>query len=481
MRALCLGFAPSLRSHDLCLRLRVPLAAAKALGQCTGMDVVLVGCGPWPLEPGAVPIGPAIRLRQFFEPLRGAGHRVAVVLLEGDARGNVPIPGAAIAFALGAADFGDPFVIEKGLGGFRPRAVFGVGSIMPAAVAARLAEHFDCACWVDHFGDPMAELHAAQSRADSVDIGARDHHWRLFLESLARGDAFSAVSGSQRHALMGQLGLLGRYVADADVCRRLHVIPCGVPEDWLDPVEPPPFPQELADRGIAPGTPFVYFGGSWNVWLDEVAMARALSIVLDREPAVRVVCAGIAVGASGQQVRARFLAELGHADRVVELPPLPVDVELAVLAHARACLMLNRCIPEAELGSRNRLLAMARAGTLVVVSGDTEIERQLPGIVVDTGGKVPHAAMALLDAVNGRRSVNAATDGARCSYVANVAFAATMHRALAWLEAGAPRWPAPPTPGLVDAWARMKPEQVAAAGDGAMQAKPRKWSLFPWS
>ncbi|MDX2177920.1 MAG: hypothetical protein SF028_15775 [Candidatus Sumerlaeia bacterium] len=434
-------------------------------------SIVLFGAGPWPLEPGAAVTGPAIRARQFAEPLIAAGHRVRLVLLEAEARAGIAVAGAAGACAVPPERILDAAhtagALERGAD-----AVFGVGSVMPAAAAAALAEHLGLPCWVDFFGDPLAELHALQSSPGApFDVPRRDQVWRLMRAGLARGDAFSTVSGPQRLALIAQLGLLGRLGADPGAAARVASIPCAVPDAWTEWAPAPPFPRALAQRGVAPEAPLVVFGGSWNVWLDPEATGSLLRRSLERDPQLVAVLAGIPTGDAGERVRGALLAAVGGQDRLVDLGTPASGVEEAVLAHAGASVLIDREVPEAYLGSRNRLLAQVRWGVRPVVSTLAEVERELVAADLAADATGQDAVAAVVRAA--RRDAGARDSDRRrgLAWLAGVAFTATMEPALRWLDAGAPRWPAPPASGLVDWWRSAEP---ATAGESLLERIKRR-------
>ena len=426
------------------------------------MKVVVFGTGPWPTEPGAVVTSPAIRTRIFVEPLQAAKHDVVLILLEDQRRSKVPVPRALAAEAFAPDDILNPAALSAALDLSFTGAVFGVGSLMPNVAACRLAKHLGCPAWVDFNGDPLAELHAAQLRqGGKPDITTRDHIWKLTREALLSGDAFSTVSGPQRHAVLGQLGLLGRYVDHWDVCQRVSEIPNGVPPAWAEPIEVPPFPKVLSDAGFKPGDRYVLFTGSWNVWLDEATMGRALAIALEQEPSLKVVISGIPTGPAGQEVRRTFLEAIAPAvaaGRVLECPPLGADAENALLAHAGTCFSLDRAIPESELGARNRLHNMVRWGTRPVVSIEAEIERVIvaEGLAAGVEGADPQrAAREVLRACARSASEREEDRQNALQWMRTVTYARVMTPAIAWLAAGPKPWPAAPAGGLLDQWAGL--------------------------
>lgn len=424
------------------------------------MRVCVVGTGPWPCEPGAIVTGPCIRLRQFVEPLAAQRHEVISILLEEHARPSVPIKTCQAAISATPEEILHPELLARRVDLAHTGAVIGVGSLMPVASAARLAGYLDVPCWVDYFGDPLAELHAAQLRQGGTpDITVRDHVWKFVRESLLAGDMFSTVSAPQRHALLGQLGLLGRYGNHWDISRRVHEIPCGVPTEWTEPAERPPFPQVLRDHGVPPDAPFVYFGGSWNVWLDEVTMARALAGALGANNDLRFVCMGVPTGPAGEAIRAtlfRDLSDFVAQGRAVDLPPQDAETEGALLAWAGACLSLDRPIPEAELGSRNRLLAMIRWGAFPVVSVEAGLEALLVAEGLAAGIHDANAVRASKEILKAcaRTPERREEDRARSlDLLKTLTFERTLEPVVDWIAHGARRWTHGSGEGLLDRWA----------------------------
>lgn len=443
------------------------------------MKICVMGLGPWPLEENAVVTGPSIRVRQFVEPLLKARHDVVLILLEEQGRRNIAVEGVLSAASFPPEEILQPDVLTDNVDLSFTGAVFGVGSLMPAAAACRLSNYRQLPCWVDFFGDPLAELHAAQLRQGGVpDPTMRDHVWKLMREALLHGDAFSTVSSPQRHALMGQLGLLGRYGNHWHVCRRLHEIPCAVPESWCEPLPRPPFPGILRDHGLNEKSRYVYFGGSWNVWLDEVTTAAALADALEQDGDLFFVCCGIPTGPAGRQIHQSLMKPLQkfiEEKRVIDLPVTSAENESALLAHAGACISLDRPIPEAELGSRNRLLAMARWGARPVVSLEAGVETLLVAMGLAAGISGPNpgrAAKEILLACSRTAKEREADRERGLEWLRSVTFTETLKPVIEWLADGAPRWPSTESDGLLDRWAGFPADPEKLFGQ---QEKKKGW------
>lgn len=421
-------------------------------------NLLVLGVGPYPTEKGVPVSGPTIRLRQFVEPLAAAGHEVAVVMLEPRVREAVAIKHLARAAALTPREILEPHRVLRAVDTPPIDAIFGVGSMMPVAAAARLAVHIQKPLWVDYFGDPLAEFHAAVTRPGvKFDIVLRDHIWKFVREGLNSGDMFSAVSDRQRDAVLGQLHLLGRASEDPSPHRRVVTIPCGVPVAWThDPFEPA-FPDALVEEGLDPDTPYIFIGGNWTPWLDEAMMGEVLARVLAAEPNCDLVIRAGTTDPLAQAIRQSFFAALGEnapAGRVHELDPARCG-EAELLAYASATLLIDRDIPESHLGSRNRLLSFVRWGLHPVVSARSEIARDLiaAGLALAPAEDTAGAYAALLrQSLHDRAGRFIELQRRGLAFLRGLTFESTIRPAAEWAALPEKWGRSPEDPSLVERW-----------------------------
>lgn len=277
-----------------------------------GRRVVLVG------EPGAHGFA-AQRLAHFDAALRAAGHGVTVV----DAR--APAGEAAGEVVVSAGVYG-PTATAVAIAGERP-------------------------LWIDLPGDPWADAQAVVARGGDAAAVTEDCA-RVFLPALARADAFSTIGAASRWTLIGQLGLLGRWLGPD----RLPIHP--VPIAW---------PGGLAAAPRAPGGPVrVLLAGSFNTWFDEDAVADVLEAAMARTPLEVDVLGG--PGQPGGY--ARFQQRM--AGRPVRFHGWLAD-PAPVYAACEVLLTLDRAdVWEPGTGSRTRVLGARAAGLRVVASAGPE-------------------------------------------------------------------------------------------------------------
>ena len=304
----------------------------------------------------------------------------------------------------------EPFMAladENGGGGALPDevdAVVGTASAQPCATAAALATRLGVPLWVDFFGDPFAEIQTKAELSPEArgENDTRTHHvWKLHLASLLRGDAFSALSRRQRHAVIGQLGAAGRlnrHTAGTDLV-------AAIPFALFPPDVPPG-----TDGGRLPGGDFTaMWCGSFNTWMDVDALVGGIAGAVTRNPRVRLMVVGGAIpnyhgDGFGQFQEGIRDAGIAHAVDIVGWQPLGEMRRL----YERCCVGLNvdRYSYEALLGSRTRIVQFVAAGLPVISTVVTELSEELrdAGLLLPFQlGDAASLTGALLDAA-GRQS-----------------------------------------------------------------------------
>ncbi|MFZ5476498.1 MAG: hypothetical protein ACOZNI_06935 [Myxococcota bacterium] len=222
---------------------------------------------------------------------------------------------------------------------------------------------------VDLPGDPFADAQAMAAHADP-DVVAEGAA-RVFVPALLRGDAFTTISPPSRHALVGQLGVLGRLARTPIGEEWVHVAPIAYVFPGL---------AEAAPR--EPGTR-VALVGSFNTWFDDETLLAGLLRAMDRAP-VEVEVVGGPVPGHYEAGFARFRAGIGrHAARFRFHDRLPARALGEVLARCNVGVVLDRPGYEPELGSRTRLLLYLHQGLRVVSTVRCALARELAGFLTE--------------------------------------------------------------------------------------------------
>lgn len=396
-----------------------------------------------PGEVGRVAGGPGLRAWQFLKPLREAGHDVRLMTLrnEDDYRHDVPpvvrhhLDDGFTYEALSVDFFSDPKLLIARHDDWRPDAVMGVGSVLPAQMAAQAAEVAGCPAWCDFFGDPLAELQA-RAAAEAVDGSAkadadRSHVGHMMMRVLARADRLSTVSRRQEKAALGQLGLVGRLnrhnVGEDLTC----VIPCGVDVDVA----------EHQDEQRGDGAFKVCLGGSFNTWMDVETLLDGLESAMSREARIRVEVTGGATPGYSERMYARFVERIesaGLSARVTLHGWLPNEAVASIHAGCNVGLNVDRWTTEGVFGSRNRLIQWLNLGLPVLTTPLTEVAEDIAaagGALTFPVGDSSALSDTLVGAANDPDGLRASMERGRAFVREQYNLTYTLKAALEWAEA----------------------------------------------
>jgi hypothetical protein len=333
--------------------------------------VLLVGAGPLP-GPGQRRIGfPQLRTASLAGALRAGGHEVALACLRWDEHGPPTDPGPHVSEARDIrAERGTWIEDLRSFGhAWRPDAWVAAGPYAPPRAAALAVG--DEPLWVDVPGDPFAEAQALAARLDPrgepLPSPPGAAQTVAFAAALARGDAFSACSEPQAHALLGQLGLAGRLARTRPTRRWVELIP---------PAWDFGLPEGVPRRRVPQGPLCVALVGGFNAWFDDTTIAEGLLLAMDRGLPLQVVVVGGAIDGHFTAGWTRFVARVTaspHAARFDLRGWVPQGELPAALASAH--LLLSADLPGAEptLGSRTRLLFGLHQGLELLASTGPEL------------------------------------------------------------------------------------------------------------
>ena len=321
--------------------------------------ILLVGNGPLPqCDPESLGF-PQLRCSQFLTALQKE-HEVGLILLQ-DADAGLPEDGHCCAIAPGSAGWLEQAQAFRE--DFVPDIVVGGGPYDAARLASFLAG--DCPLWIDIPGDPFAE-----AQAKAVHAGESGHTREMlgaYAEALRRADAFSVVSQAQRHALQGQLGVLGRLEKAPLDAEWLHVLPVGFEFGALETQRP---------TACEKGSLVVALCGGYNTWTDGESLLRGLLAAMERAPGLQVVSTGGAIEGHHSSTYAVFKSQAlasDFSDRFTFHGWVAHSALPGLLRDADVGLCLDRAGVEPELGSRTRVLFYLHQGLSVVATCRTEL------------------------------------------------------------------------------------------------------------
>jgi glycosyltransferase involved in cell wall biosynthesis len=334
------------------------------------------------------------RTWQLVEPLLRNGHDVC--LLAGRLSGNfetLPPARSRGRLQYEPTRFNKPGWVasmQRAHDVFRPDGVVGV-TFLGALRASRLRT--SAPMWFDLYGDPMAEMQARAYRVGS-DRGIVTQLG--FLRTvLKKGDVYSACSGAQRLALVGQLAAVGRLNGSTFGYEFVHVVPPAIDDVPVGSSEP-------AFRGmlVPSDSPVVLWCGGFNTWTDVDTLSRGLTLAMDQDSRLHFVSVGGAL--EGSDVYARFVQLVdGSAfrDRFHLMGWQPVERVASFYSEADVAITLDAACYEAELGTRTRLVEMLRHGLPVLTTDACElshvIDREALGLVFPVGDSTALARQLL--------------------------------------------------------------------------------------
>lgn len=313
--------------------------------------VALVG------EPGATGFA-AARFRHFHTVMEAAGHEVLAVDAGPGERAPAPADVA------------------------RADVVVSAGIYGPTELAVRIAG--ERPLWIDWPGDPFADAQAVVARGGDA-MRVTEDCARVFLPALARADGFSTIGTVSAHTLIGQLGMLGRWVGPD----QLTIV--SIPTAWPGGALPVQAASGGPDRTNGPVR--VLLSGSFNTWFDDDAVGDVLEGAMNRAP-VEVDVTGGPGQPGGYE---RFVERFKGAPNVRFHGWLADPT--AVIAGCEVLLTLDRSdVWEPRCGSRTRVLTARAAGLRVVASAGPELITELAALgQVQAVTSKEEAIAALLD------------------------------------------------------------------------------------
>jgi glycosyltransferase involved in cell wall biosynthesis len=342
----------------------------------------------------------------------------------------------------------DLSLLRREYDAFQPDALVGA-TIYGSFDACRL--DVEAPVWADQFGHVMAEAQAKAYVAGSNRYLRT--FWRMEREVIVRGDVFSAVSGHQRFATVGELGAVGRLSRETLGYRFVRTIPCG-----LDP-EPLRHERVVLRGDRVPEDAFVVlWSGSYNTWTDVDTLFEGLEGAMAADPDVWFVSTGGAVEGHDEVNYPRFCRLVERSrfrDRYVLLGWLPKREVGNYYFEADIGINIDKYMYEGLLGSKNRVLDWMRAGLPALVSDLPELARQLDtrgiGFLFPLGDATALAA-AIVELAGDREKVRRAGRRAREHGARHLTFDETARPLIAWAEdpRPAPDRPRRPAPGFLE-------------------------------
>lgn len=372
--------------------------------------VIVVGVGPVPLGNPDRIFAPGLRLFAFAKVLHQVGYRVIMGEAFFGEKGAPPSTPEEIESSWERRflplDSQKAFQeISPWIERENPRAIVSTTDVMNRAVAM-IPEPVPK--WMDFFGHPMAERQEISSTFQT-DEGLIDQ-WLHILPSLLTGDHFSTCSNPQKHALIGELGVVGRLNRKTSGHDLVSVL---LPGTILHEQEPD---GRTAYRGVTvPEDAFcVLWNGGFNTWVDEKTLFEGMSLAMAKSERIHFILTGGEIKGHNEATFEKFRERVAsspfgarfHFSGWVPLRDLPNFYKEADVA-----INIDRFTYEGILGCRNRVYSWMFFGIPILTTCLSEnthalVERGLAvGFSIGNPGELAEAILNIARAPDSYRDM----------------------------------------------------------------------------
>lgn len=340
-------------------------------------QILVSGCVPPPLITNAKIEAAHYRTWQLLEPLLSDGHSVRLLCGQHGERLTLKPPPAHWPRSLEIVPtaFGEPGWMaaqQREHDSFKPDCVVAV-NFSHTLYATKLRTQ--APIWMDLYGDQATIMQAAAYRAGS-DRGI-ETVLGFVADVLKTGDVFSTCGLPQKHALIGQLSMIGRLTRHAFGYEFAHPIQPGAPPR-REPVARGVKRQLLSpsQTGIADDDWVLLWCGGYNTWTDVDTLFQALEHAMARTPKLHYVSVGANTYEAPNNVYARLGAMIErspHRARYHLLGWRPWQEIAGFYRESDAGINIDAFHYETLYGTRTRLVDMIGAGLPVITTLGPEL------------------------------------------------------------------------------------------------------------
>ncbi len=334
--------------------------------------LLLVGAGPLPDDDDNIASAAGLRTLQFLNGLEGV-EDVTLVVVENSESNDIKRFQRAINIRQIVVGKNNPRlfrIVKEEIKQRKPDVVIGINTF-PAYVAASAIDK-STPFWADLNGWALAEVQA-QAFARDTDIPL----WQARqMESVIvkRADKISAVSTAQKHAIYGEMALLGRLTKDTfcypfvevveNSCRPLSAVESQSPE------------RVFRGKSVPHDAILLLWLGGFNAWADEATLFAGMEKTITADPNIHLMITGGALIGIDEKTFYAFQQRVekskikGH---IHFCGWLPVASLRALLHEVDAGLNVDLPCAETMMGARNRLNEMLRFGIPILTTEGSEI------------------------------------------------------------------------------------------------------------
>ncbi|MFH1284673.1 MAG: glycosyltransferase [Candidatus Peregrinibacteria bacterium] len=273
---------------------------------------------------------------------------------------------------------------------FQPDAIVSVNTY-PSYIASQIDTR--APLWADLNGWIMAEAQAQAYKFDSNSY--IPHYYKMEKNIIRRADKLSAVSDTQKYALLGELAMLGRLNRESFGYEFAAHIPNGtqfLPGEKISEGEPAVGDRAgMAAREMLNKIPDDAFAmlwlGGYNTWVDEITLFRGIEDAMRSCEKLYFVSTGGGIEGLDNKTFAKFMKMIEkseYKERFIFLGWVETDAIPYIYRRADCGLNVDRKCIETLTGARNRLNEMMKFGLPVVTTLGSEISYE---VVASGAGK----------------------------------------------------------------------------------------------
>jgi glycosyltransferase involved in cell wall biosynthesis len=201
--------------------------------------------------------------------------------------------------------------------------------------------------------------------------GSNIDFFNLEYPIICNADIFSAVAESQKWALIGELGLVGRLNRFTDNYEFCHVIPNGLEGPIARPAT-----ELIRGKKVGKDDFLILWSGGFNTWCDYELLVSALEEVMTRFAHVKFIATGGQINGHDDVSYPRFqrlVSESRHRNKFILEGWIPSHLLPHYYWESDIGINVDRDCYEVRLGSKNRILDWISAGLPPVCSRVCEL------------------------------------------------------------------------------------------------------------
>jgi len=407
--------------------------------------ILIFGAAPLPAEQQARRYAANLRTWQFTKALLDDGHEVRLIgcRLPNTYQDDSSL-GRAAAIEVGDFEYlsvsgeviEDTGFLQDQVEKFDPDALVGVTTY----VASRAVKiETEIPIWCDLHGWIMAE---AQTKAHVYDDDQYlSHFWKMEKAVLERADVISTVSEPQAHAVVGELGVIGRLTRSTFGYRFAYPIPTATQDvDYT-------FSESVIRSGLVPPEAFVVLWvGGYNTWTDVDLLYGALTKAMREVPELHFVSTGGVIDGHDEITFKRFQEMVGQDElrsRFHFVGWVPTRSVPSYYKESDLGINIDSSSYEAVFGARTRLNEMMHCGLPLLTTLGTEISGQIADLglgLCSPTGDVEALAERMVWGARNRNDIAMLAEKARDFVSEELSYSKTTEQLRKWAQSP---WRAP--------------------------------------